>query len=443
MHMVLVTAAAALVFFASLLPSGEVLANRRGMPIPVSTDFDLSAQFAISELTTPVFVEPSLTPSTPAEQETWHEVTVLKGDNLAKLFERAGASLSDMNEILHSTSEAKTLTHIFPGQKLSFQMDESGELQALRYDENQLKSVHYYRDKKGFVAEKISRDPEVRNQFAQGNITSSFYKAGLDAGLSDAMILQLAEIFGGEIDFVLDLRTEDRFTVVYDEYYLDGRKIGNGPIAAASFTNGGQTHSAFRHVYANGDVGYFAADGTSMRKTFLRAPLDFIRVSSQFSLNRKHPVLKTSRPHRGIDYAAPTGTPVYAAGDGRVVQSGFNNSMGNFIVIQHDGTYSTKYLHLSKRNVKAGQQVRQTQVIGAVGSTGLSSGPHLHYEFLVKGVHTNPAKIADKLPQATKIASAERRRFEEQVHKIRTEWAAFQQPTMVAQQNVAADQTRL
>ena len=428
-HLVLATAAVALVFFALLLPSGEVQANRRPLPLP--SELSTDPQLALATLANPTLAEPSLTTAQTVDQ-SWQELTVRKGDNLAKLFDRAGLSASDMNDVLQSGPEAKLLTHIFPGQKLAFQTDQDGQLIALRYEETQLKSTRYSRDDDNFVAEKISREPEIRHQFAHGTVTSSFYKAGLDAGLSDGMILQLAEIFGGEIDFVLDLRANDQFVVMYDEYYLEGKKVGNGPILAASFINQGDVHSAYRYVYANGDLGYFSSEGVSMRKTFMRAPLDFIRISSPFSLSRLHPLFKTNRPHRGIDYAAPTGTPVYSAGDGRVVQSAFSESMGNFIVIQHDGTYSTKYLHLSKRTVNVGTRVKQHQVIGAVGSTGWATGPHLHYEFLVNGVHTNPAKIAGKLPQANHIASSEQRRFSEQVRGLQTQFAAYASPSNMA-----------
>jgi len=432
-HMLLASLAVAVVFFALMLPSGEVQANRRAMPLSLQTELD--PQLVLNNLATPSIIEPRLNTEQFASDVGWQELTVRKGDNLAKLFERAGVSATDMNEVLQSGPEAKTLTHIFPGQKLAFQLDKEGQLVALRYEQTELKSTLYNRDDSNFVAEKINRDPEVRHQFASGVITSSLYKAGLDAGLSDAMILQMAEIFGGEIDFVLDLRANDHFVVMYDEYYLDGKKIGNGPILAASFTNQDEAHSAFRYVYANGDTGYFSADGVSMRKTFMRAPLDFIRVSSPFSLSRVHPLFKTSRPHRGIDYAAPTGTPVYAAGDGRVVQSGFSDSNGNFVVIQHNGTYSTKYLHLSKRSVKAGDRVKQHQVIGAVGSTGWATGPHLHYEFLVNGTHTNPATIAGKLPQADHIASTEKRRFSEQVRGLEVQFVAYANQSKLALQD--------
>jgi murein DD-endopeptidase MepM/ murein hydrolase activator NlpD len=440
-HLALVSAALAAVFFALMLPSGQVQANRRPLPLP--SDFSLDPQLTLSTIGNPTLSESALL----AEQteNSWQELTVRKGDNLAKIFDRAGLSASDMNDILQSGPEGKLLRHIFPGQKLAFQTDEDGQLITLRYEETQLKSTQYSRDDDNFVAEKISREPEVRHQFASGTITSSFYKAGLDAGLSDGMILKLAEIFGGEIDFVLDLRSDDRFLVMFDEYYLDGKKVGNGPILSASFTNQGETHDAFRYVYANGDVGYFSQDGTSMRKTFLRAPLDFIRISSPFSMSRKHPLFKTNRPHRGIDYSAPTGTPIYAAGDGRIVQSSSSSSNGNFVVIEHNGTYSTKYLHMQKRAVNSGQRVKQGQVIGYVGSTGYATGPHLHYEFLVNGVHTNPATIASKLPKADRIAAGEQRRFSEQVRNLQTQFAAYgQQNNMTASEDTqeAVDTSR-
>lgn len=445
-HVLLVGLALVTVFFALLLPSGEVQANRR--PLPLTSDIDANPQLALTTLANPVLSVPTLATETP-EQQAWQELMVRKGDNLAKLFDRAGVSANDLSEVLQSGAEARALKHIFPGQKLSFQTDKDGQLVALRYEESQLKTTHYYRDGSNFVAEKVNREPEVRHQFTSGNISSSFYKAGLDAGLSDGMILQLAEIFGGEVDFALDLRANDQFVVMYDEYYLDGKKIGNGPILAASFTNQGETHTAFRYVYSNGDLGYFSPDGVSMRKTFMRAPLDIIRVSSPFSLNRLHPLFKTNRPHRGIDYAAPIGTPVYAAGDGRIVQSGFSESNGNFIVIQHNSTYATKYLHLSKRTVKAGDRVKQHQVIGAVGATGWATGPHLHYEFLVNGVHTNPAKIAGQLPKADHIAANEQRRFGEQVRGLQVQFSAYaaqnKTPTpdkLAAQESSTADSNR-
>lgn len=439
MHVTLAAVAIAVVFFALLLPSGEVQATRRSMPI-LSTDIDLNPQRGITSLATTTLSEPALIAESDASTDEWKELTVRKGDNLAKLFDRAGLSTTDMRDVLQSGPAAKSLTHAYPGQKLSFKLDQNGQLVALRYEENPFNSTHFNRDENSFVAEKISREPAVHQQLASGSITSSFHKSGLNAGLSDAMIQQLAEIFGSEIDLLLDLGPSDQFTVLYDAYYVDGKKVGNGPILAASFINQGNTHSAFRYIYTNGEVGYFSAEGVSMRRAFMRAPLNFIRVASPFSTKRIHPRFNTSRPHRGIDYAAPTGTPVYAAGDGRVVESDSNGSMGNYVVIQHDGTYSTKYLHLKKRSVKVGDRVNQHQVIGTVGSTGWSTGPHLHYEFLVNGVHTDPAKIASKLPQASRIALAEQRRFGEHVRNLMTQLTANTVQPQLAQQRYASNE---
>ena len=436
-HLVLAGLAASMVFLALLLPSGQVQANRRPLPLPVETA--TNSQLTLPELDAPAATETM--PSQP-DRDAWQEQTVRKGDNLAKIFERAGVSPGEMQEVLQSGPEAKALTRIYPGQKLSFHLDDNGQLMALRYQENQLKSTQYYRDDSNFVAEKTNREPEVRHQFASGSINSSLYKAGQDAGLTDNMILQLANIFSGVIDFVYDLRAEDRFTVMYDEYYLDGKKIGDGPILAAEFVNHGEVNTAFRYVYADGEVGYFSPEGVSMRKTFMRAPLDFIRISSPFSLNRLHPLFKTGRPHRGIDYAAPAGTPVYAAGDGRIAQSGFSDSNGNFVVIEHGQTYSTKYLHLQKRAVAAGQRVKQHQIIGWVGSTGWATGPHLHYEFLMNGVHFNPATIAGKLPKAEHIAAAENRRFSNQVAGLKMQFAAYAGQNKLAAGNTNTDSDR-
>jgi len=427
-HLIAVGVAASLMFFALILPSNQVQANRMPLPLP-SSDLESNTPSQSTQLDLPDLSQTGLpdTANTEATDpaDAWQELTVRKGDNLAKLFERAGLSPTELHEVLQSGPEAKALTRIFPGQKVSFQVDDNGQLQALRYQENQLNTTEIHRDDSSFVAEKTSREPEVRHQFASASITSSLYKSALDAGLSDNMILQLANIFSGVVDFVLDIRSEDHFTVMYDEYYLDGKKIGDGPILAAAFTSQNENHTAYRYVYADGNVGYFSPEGVSMRKVFMRAPLDFIRISSPFSLSRVHPLFNTARPHRGIDYAAPAGTPVYAAGDGRVAQSSSSPSNGNFIVIEHGSTYATKYLHLQKRAVNAGQRVKQHQLIGWVGSTGWATGPHLHYEFLVNGVHTNPASIASKLPQAEHIAASEKRRFQTQVAGLQTQFAAY------------------
>lgn len=439
LHLVLAGTAAAMVFLGLLLPSGAVQANRHVMPLAVELSPIQDTRIdSLTEENLASFASADI-----GEESPWQELTVQKGDNLAKIFARAGVSATELHEVLESSPEAKSLTRIFPGQKLAFQVDDSGQLQALRYEENLLNSTRYYRGDENFVVEKVSREPEIRQQFVNGTINSSLYKAASDAGLSDTSILELANIFGGVVDFVLDLRQSDRFTVLYEEHYLDDAKVGNGPILAASFTNQGKTYTAFRYVYANGDVGYFSPDGVSMRKAFMRAPLDFTRVSSGFNPRRLHPVLKITRPHRGIDYSAPTGTPVYAAGDGRVTQASFTGPNGNFVVIQHGQQYTTKYLHLQKRGVRAGERVKQGQLIGWVGATGYATGPHLHYEFLVNGVHRNPATIVHQLPKAMHLAAAERNRFKQQISAVQTQLAAYTQQNKLAAADSEAPSKKL
>jgi Membrane proteins related to metalloendopeptidases len=237
--------------------------------------------------------------------------------------------------------------------------------------------------------------------------------ASTAAGLDDATAMAIADIFQWDIDFVLDIRRGDGFRVALEELWLDGEKLGYGAILAAEFTNRGEVFRAVRYTDREGYTSYYTPDGMSMRKAFLRAPVQFSRISSNFNMRRRHPLHDTIRPHRGIDYAAPRGTPVVAAGEGRVVRVEKNHyASGNYVVIQHGETYQTKYLHLSRfaRGMRSGVRVNQGDVIGYVGATGWATGPHLHYEFLVHGVHQNPRTV--DLPKALPIADAERMRFQ-------------------------------
>lgn len=442
-HLLIAGIALALVFLALLLPSEQVQANRTVMPLPIEIEpqaipaaLELNDPATSSVVTEPIAGNGGEQVTVSAEPElfdaAWQEITVRTGDSLAKLFKRAGLNPTDLHELLQAGPETKSLARLYPGQKLSFQLDGEGELKSLRYDEDLLTSTQYVRSDDSFVAEKIVRKPEVRRQFVQGTIRSSLYKAAAEAGLPDNSILELANVFGGVIDFVLDIRAQDQFAVLHEELWLDDQKVGNGAILAATFVNQGQAHTAFRYKDSSGSVSYYSPDGVSMRKAFLRAPLDFTRVTSNFNPKRMHPILKISRPHRGVDYGAPTGTPVYAAGDGRVAQSGFTKPNGNFVVLQHGRQYATKYLHLQKRAVSSGARVKQGQLIGWVGSTGYATGPHLHYEFLVNGVHRNPRTIVDQLPRASQLADNERQRFRSQIAGLQTQLAAFEQQYKLA-----------
>jgi murein DD-endopeptidase MepM/ murein hydrolase activator NlpD len=230
------------------------------------------------------------------------------------------------------------------------------------------------------------------------------------------MVGKLADLFKYDIDFVQDLRVGDSFTVIYDDVYRDGVRYGEGNIIAAEFINQGTRYTAYRFKKADGDYGWFSEDGRPIQKSFLRIPVDFTRISSTFSAARMHPILGRMRAHKGVDYAAPTGTPIHAAGDGVIKFKGWENGYGNFVVIQHNGTISTAYGHMSRfGSERVGQHVSQGQVIGFVGMTGLATGPHLHYEFRVNGVQRNPQTVT--LPQPEPLPAVQLAKFKAQVVK--------------------------
>lgn len=359
------------------------------------------------------------------------------GDTLSLIFKRAGYNDQDVQNVITQSLDGKSLERLFPGQTIAFQANESGELIGVLHAKSPLETVSYQLTETGFESHTETRTPETREAWTTGVITSSLFLAGQEAGLSQSMILEMANIFGGVVDFALDPRRGDTLQLVYEELYIDGEKLKDGAIIAASFTNKGETFNAFRYTDANGDTNYYNEEGVSMRKSFLMAPLDFTRISSNFNMHRMHPIYRTTRPHRGTDYAAPTGTPVYAAGDGRVAQAGYSSSNGNYVFIQHGDQYVTKYLHLQKRMVGTGQRVSQSQVIGTVGSTGAATGPHLHYEFLVNGVNRNPRTIYKELPKAQKLPAEELISFREAINRPNFQLAVLRSSNHLAMNNTA------
>ncbi len=381
----------------------------------------------------------SLTPQAPS----WLEQKVKSGDTLSLIFKRAGYNDEDVHNVISQSVDGESLGRIFPGQTIAFQTRDTNELFGVRHIKSPLETVTYLRTDDGFQSQVEIRAPEPRIALKTGVITTSLFLAGQEAGLSQPMILDLANIFGGVVDFALDPRRGDTMELVYEELWIDGEKYSDGEIVAAAFTNQGETFSAFRYTDGNGEANYYNEEGVSMRKTFLMAPLDFTRVSSDFNMRRMHPIYKIARPHRGTDYAAPTGTPVYAAGDGRVIQAGYNRTMGNFVAIQHSDQYVTKYLHLQKRMVDTGQRVSQSQVVGAVGSTGAATGPHLHYEFLVSGVHHNPRTIYKDLPKANVLPRNELANFRKTINGARLQLAALRSHSNLAMNDTADSGARL
>ena len=362
----------------------------------------------------------------------WRSFTVRSGDNLSLVFARAGFSDTDLYRVAEF-NQRQSLRKIYPGETVGFQSDEQGELLAMRHVQSPLLTTLYQRTKDGYEATEITREPDRRSRNVSLTIESSLFLAGMEAKLSDGMIMELAGIFGGVIDFALDPRVGDTIHVIYEELMLDGSRFGDGPILATSFTNRGETFEAYRYTDLEGDTSYYNESGVSMRKAFLRAPLDFTRVSSNFNPNRLHPIYKTQRPHRGTDYAAPRGTPVYAAGDGRVVEAGYTRPNGNYIFIQHGEQFVTHYLHLHRLKVKKGTKVKQGQVIGTVGSTGAATGPHLHYEFLVNGVHRNPRKVHKILPKARSLPKTEIPRYLASIRQPTQQLASLRNAQQLAQ----------
>lgn len=422
-HLLLISCVTVIIGIVLLVVPSEDVSARRSeqiLQLPTSLTEQLGSQEEVVVAPEPI--------------ESWNTVKVKNGDSLTALLLRAKLTERDVYEITQASKDHKeaNLNRLRPGQSISVVV-ENGQLEKLRYEKNRLQSTLFTRSETGYNVEEIVRTPVIQTHFAFATLEDSLFLAGQKANLPQKSIMELANIFGGVIDFILDPRKGDSFTVLFEEQYLDGEKIGTGSILSAQYINRGEIHTAVRYVDPNGRIGYYSPDGVSMRKAFLRSPVDFTRISSNFNLQRKHPIHNKIRAHRGIDYAAPTGTPVVSPGDGRVVRAGYSEANGNFLIIQHGQQYTTKYLHLSKRLVKKGDKVSQGQLIGRVGTTGWATGPHLHYEFLVNGVHRNPRTILDKLPQAVAISAAEMPAFKKAIAPVlaqlstHQEWVAFNQ----------------
>ena len=339
----------------------------------------------------------------------WDMKQIKPGDTLAQLFQDQNLTSKELY-LLTQTEHGKSLDQIHPGDKIGFQVNDDA-LFSFRLEKSLFESYEFLLTKEGFVSQKILLEPEVIETFAQGTITSSLFESGIDAGMSNNLIMKLATIFGWDVDFALDIREGDNFSLIYQEQFIKGNKVGDGEILVARFQNKGNTYTAVRFEDEKGYSQYFTPAGLSMRKTFLRSPVDFTRISSKFNLKRKHPILHKIRAHKGVDYAARRGTPIKAAGDGKVIFAGRKGGYGRVLILKHGSAYSTLYAHLNKfgRGVKVGQKVRQGQVVAYVGSSGLASGPHLHYEFRLNGIVRDPLTV--KLPHAKPIDSAKKERF--------------------------------
>jgi len=359
---------------------------------------------------------PDLTRNNPADKLLWQKIKIRSGDSMARVFQKLGFSPSDLHAIISLGETTAALKKIKPGKFLEYIRNAEGELEAIRYSLDKLSTLTVNKIDNSWTAIVETKELEIRQANTMGSIDSSLFLAGVKAGLTDAMVMELAAIFGWDIDFILDIRDGDEFTVIYEEKYVDGEKIGNGNILAAEFINQGKSYKSVRYTDSSGRSEYYTPSGLSMRKAFLRAPVDFSYISSKFNPRRFHPILKRVTAHNGIDYVAPKGTPVKAAGDGKVIAAAYSKYNGNYVFVQHGQKYITKYLHFSKRAVHTGQKVHQGQIIGYVGSTGMAEAAHLHYEFLVNGVHRNPRTV--QLPDAKPINRKEKSLFIEKTREL-------------------------
>ena len=328
------------------------------------------------------------------------EVVVGRNDTMDAIFRRMALDKSDLAAIRNLPGIRQSLDFLKPGDAIKVTHLNDGGIQELSRKVSETQILDVVREDSGFAAKIISNPVETRIRTAAATIDSSLFQAAEAAAISDAVALKLANVFAWDIDFVLDIREGDRFTAVYEQIYQDGKYLHDGEVLAAEFVNDGKVYRAVRFTGAGGSSGYYTPDGKPMRKAFLRAPVDFTRVSSVFNPSRRHPILNVIRGHMGTDYAAPTGTPVHAAGDARVSFEGTRGGYGNAIVLLHTNSVSTLYGHMSRfaKGVRMGSHVNQGDIIGYVGMTGLATGPHLHYEYLMNGVHMNPQTV--RLPGA-------------------------------------------
>ncbi|MDD2894010.1 MAG: peptidoglycan DD-metalloendopeptidase family protein [Halothiobacillaceae bacterium] len=382
---------------------------------------------------------PEAVPSTSAENPALKtvDVTIEKGSNLSKIFAKLSLPSSELDQIIKLGSDAKSLTRLRAGDsinlELSDEQDGNPQLQRLSYNLGMERTLHIVRTEEGDFKAEVEQHPlEYRQALGHGTIHDSFYNAATEAGIAPDIVMQLADIFGWKINFLTDIQDGDSFSILYESVYKDGEQVTTGDILAASFTNSGKLYQAVRYSDGSGNTAYYTPDGKSLERGFLRYPVEFSRISSGFSHARLHPILNVVREHKGVDFAAPAGTPIRASADGKITFQGWKGGYGKVVMLQHDGVYSTVYGHMSRfePSLSQGKSVKQGQVIGYVGATGYATGPHLHYEFRVNGVHQDP--LSAKLPEATPIAANQRARFLNESAQLMTQLARMENEAKTA-----------
>jgi murein DD-endopeptidase MepM/ murein hydrolase activator NlpD len=385
--------------------------------LAVLTAFGIAPGTAPSEVPQSLVQEPLALPApspTPAAPNRFvTQERVLRGDTVAILFERLGIRDAKALEFLRTDATGRTIfRQLVPGRMIQAETAQEGELLTLRYFLSATSLLEVTRAApQGFDARMRAVSERPRIFYSTATIRSSLFAATDAAGIPDAVAMQIARVFGTDIDFHTDMRKGDRLSVVYEMVFDSGELIAPGRILAAEFVNDGHAYQAVLFRDGEGNEGYYSLDGTNRAKAFLRSPVEFSRVSSGFG-GRIHPIFKNWRAHTGVDFAAPQGTRVVASADGHVIAMGPRGGYGNAIEVKHGGSITTLYGHLSgfAKGLRTGSRVRQGEPIGFVGATGYATGPHLHYEFKISGMHQDPMRVA--LPKAEPVPASQRARFD-------------------------------
>ncbi|MDF1646428.1 MAG: peptidoglycan DD-metalloendopeptidase family protein [Legionellaceae bacterium] len=378
-------------------------------------------------LTLPDAVSQSIINEKPNDS-SWQDIQTKPGDSLASLFTHMGLSAQDLKEVMHNNPHAKSLTQIKPNQVVKFLIINS-KLEQIILPLSKMQYLVVKRLPDRFETQIKTHETYIKPETVTGTIHHSLYTTAKNTQIPYALIQQMADILAWQINFSKDLREGDQFTIHYEVYYVNNERIRTGNVLAVSYSNQGKIYRAIRHQTKTGKTDYYTPEGKSVRKAFSRYPIQFSHISSSFNLSRMHPILKKRRPHRGIDLAAPIGTPIHATSDGRISSIGYDSGYGNKIKISHSGPYESLYAHLLRfqKGLKRGDFVHRGDVIGYVGQTGLADGPHCHYEFRVNNQPKNPATVA--LPEALPIPSSELAAFQHHANTELAELERISQPT--------------
>jgi len=365
----------------------------------------------------------------PTDDNGWTVITAIKGDTLSTVFKRAGLSQKTLQIVIQNNKYVKTLTNIKPGQQIRL-LIQNQILEKLITSNSATQFLVVSKVGNNYNSEIEDRKVNTKNNYLTATVRGSLYNTAKQMNIPVKLIQQMTDIFNWEIDFNKGIKSGDQFSIVYQADYIDGKMVNSGDIIAVTYINSGVTHEAIRHVSESGDYDYFTREGLSLKKAFSRYPIKFSHISSTFSLSRYHPILHYRRAHKGVDLAAPIGTPIYATGNGRIQLIERHSGYGNMIKISHNGNYSSLYAHLLKfqKGISRGSFVKRGQIIGYVGQSGLADGPHCHYEFHINNHPKNPSTVA--LPHSQPISKRELASFKANSNAILAQLKLYEESNL-------------